>query len=158
MPWNATFVPVSCYFHMKSRVFYSQAYIFNTREFKLRCVFVEAAQCKSFHLRRSNKLEKCYEREGGCNSVRAEAGVHTQAGRISRTDWGRWQTSYENALGTMGHQHGMNSVVGRTGSLPCKQVLEWPPCFLRVSLVTARALWLLLGAFLHQNASQEEKS
>lgn len=63
MPWNATSVPVSCYFHMKSRVFYSQAYIFNTREFKLRCVFVEAAQCKSFHLRRSNKLEKCSEKE-----------------------------------------------------------------------------------------------
>lgn len=60
---NATFFPVSCYFHIKSRVFYSQAYIFNTGEFQLHCVFVEAAPCKSFHLRRSNKLEKCSEKK-----------------------------------------------------------------------------------------------
>lgn len=56
-------------------MFYSQADIFNTGEFKLHYVFVEAAQCKRFHLRRSNKLEKCSEkneREGGCNSVKAK--------------------------------------------------------------------------------------
>lgn len=60
---SATCVPVSCYFHIKSRVFYSQADIFNTGEFKLHHVFVEAAQCKRFHLRRSNKLEKCSEKK-----------------------------------------------------------------------------------------------
>lgn len=61
----ATFLPVSCYFHIKSRVFYGQAYIFNTGEFKLHRVFVEAAQRKSFHLSRSNKLEKCSEKKRG---------------------------------------------------------------------------------------------
>lgn len=84
----ATFLPVSCYFHIKSRVFYGQAYIFNTGEFKLHRVFVEAAQRKSFHLSRSNKLEKCSEkkREGGCNSESKSRSLCTE--RISCTD--RW--------------------------------------------------------------------
>lgn len=100
---SATCVPVSCYFHIKSRVFYSQADIFNTGEFKLHYVFVEAAQCKRFHLRRSNKLEKCSEKKkwkrGRMQFSESKAGIYTQAGGIGCMDWGRRQTSDEKGLG-----------------------------------------------------------
>lgn len=95
MQCNATFLPVSCYFHIKSRVFYSQVYIFNTGEFKLHRVFVEAAQCKSFHLRRSNKLEKCSgekKREGGCYSESKSRNLY--AGRKNQLYRARQATNY----------------------------------------------------------------
>lgn len=131
---NTTFVPVSCYFHIKSGVFYSQAYTFNTEEFKLHCVFLEAAQCKSFHLRGSNKLENCSKKKwkGGRMqfsegkkqefiSRQEESAVHTEAG--GKQLW----KGFGNRRSPAWHKF---CCEGKTVFfLGVTKVLEWPLCF-----------------------------
>lgn len=161
MQCNATFLPVSCYFHIKSRVFYSQVYIFNTGEFKLHRVFVEAAQCKSFHLRRSNKLEKCLgkKREREDAIQKAKAGIYTQAGRISCTERGRQQTTYEKVLGAVDHQHDANSAVwGEKNQQSSSEIgTRMTPVLCSVWVRSRLGHWFVRGVwFFQENVLGEE--
>lgn len=135
---NTTFVPVSCYFHINSGVFYSQAYTFNTEEFKLHCVFLEAAQCKSFHLRRSNKLENCSEKKWKGGRMQFSEGKSRNL-YLGRKNWLYTLTqeanSYEKDLGTVDHQHDINSVLRgkQYSSLGWPRYWNDPSAFLSVS-------------------------